>query len=274
MLPVPTGSGRLRRSRWPRWFVAACLVLLLVFLALGTWQVQRRSWKLALMARVTDRVQSAALPLPAPEQWPGMNATNSEYQAVLFQGHWLSDKTVLTQAVTRFGTGYWVLTPLQRLDGSQVLVNRGFIPMAAREAWSATAAQAFDARAPGEVSVEGLVRMSEPGGGFLRRNDPFHQRWYSRDVAALAQAMGLTHAAPFFVDAGRPSAQVSDADLEASVLPATQEGPRAGMTVIHFPNNHLVYALTWYGLALLLAGALLSVARYAPSQAADTPSEP
>ena len=136
------------------------------------------------------------------------------------------------QAVTERGPGWWLLTPLQLPDGRSVLVNRGFVAPEARERVQ---------RPDGEQGVNGLLRLSEPGGGFLRRNDPAARRWFSRDVQAIAAAQGL-QAAPYFVDA--------DAD------PAAPEAwPIGGLTVVQFANNHLQYALTWYALALMVAGA-------------------
>lgn len=235
----------------------AGIALFLGFAALGTWQVQRRAWKLDLIARVTQRLQAAPVPLPVPAEWPRIDAADYEYLPVRAQGRWLAGHTVLTQATTELGAGFWVLTPLQMADGTQVLVNRGFIPQAQRAQWLPAAGSTPAAE---NVSVEGLLRLSEPGGGFLRRNDPAQQRWHSRDVAAIAQAQGLAHAAPFFIDAGMPGA--SPATL--ATAPAANEGPwpRPGLTVVRFPNSHLAYALTWYGLALLVAGAFVLVARY------------
>src|SRR5262249_18990521 len=85
--------------------------------------------------------------------------------------------------------------------------------------------------------------MTEPKGGFLRHNDPAHDRWYSRDVTAIAAARGLSDVAPFFID--------------ADAVPGENEYPIGGLTVVRFPNNHLIYALTWCGLALMLAGYLV-----------------
>ena len=100
------------------------------------------------------------------------------------------------------------------------------------------------------VTVEGLLRFSEPKGGFMRDNVPAEDRWHSRDVQAIAQAKGLQQAAPFFVDQGLPGAAVA----------ATW--PRPGLTVIQFTNTHAVYALTWYGLALMVVGAAWLVVRH------------
>lgn len=245
----------------PRWLLALLallgVALFLGFSALGVWQVQRRAWKLDLIERVTQRIQAAPVAIPQPALWPQVDAARYEYLAVHLQGQWLTDKTVLTQASTVLGAGYWVLTPLQQTDGTQVLVNRGFVPDNQRSQWLPTGAPT-PVSAP--VTIEGLLRLSEPGGGFLRHNDPAQQRWHSRDVAAIAQAQQLAQAAPFFVDAGRPVLQAS----ASAELPAATQGvwPRPGLTVVQFSNSHLVYALTWFGLALMVAGSALLVARY------------
>lgn len=233
---------------------AVGIALFFGFLALGVWQVQRLSWKLDLIERVQQRLTEAPQPLPPPVQWPEITAAAYEYQPVRLQGQWLANKTVLTQATTALGAGYWVLTPLQTSEGTQVLVNRGFVPQDQRVRWQSGAG------ADESATVVGLLRMSEPGGGFLRRNDPAQQRWHSRDVAAIAQALQLARPAPFFVDAGLPSLKgPASADL-----PPAHSGPwpREGLTVVRFSNSHLVYSLTWFGLALMVVGAAVVVARY------------
>ncbi len=229
-----------RRSRGA--LLALGLAALTVFcglMALGTWQVHRLSWKLDLMARVDARVHAAAVAAPAPPAWPGFDAAAEAYRHVAVSGRFLDERETLVQAVTARGGGFWVLVPFRADAGFTVLVNRGFVPPERRD-------PASHAPARGETTVSGLLRSPEPGGGFLRRNDPADDRWYSRDVAAIAQARGLGPVAPYFIDA------------DASADPA--EYPVGGLTVIAFDNNHLVYALTWYGLAALLAGAGLWVA--------------
>lgn len=231
-------------------FALLGIALFLGFVALGTWQVERRTWKLALIERVNQRVHTTPVTLQSPSDWPAVNAAEHEYLPVTLSGRWLDGKTVLTQAVTDLGAGFWVISALELADGSQVLVNRGFVPTAQRTQWLAATAPAITAGPA--TAVQGLLRMSEPDGGFLRANDPAQQRWYSRDVAAIAHTLQLPHAAPFFIDAGLPAVgNVTDTSW-----------PRAGMTVVRFHNTHLVYALTWYGLALMVAAAFWYVARY------------
>ena len=212
--------------------------------ALGTWQVERRAWKRDLIARVERRVQAAAVAAPGPDEWPRISASRDEYRRVHLAGTFLHDRETLVQAVTGLGGGYWVLTPLRRADGSVVLVNRGFVPPERRDRASRGAAEP-----KGEATISGLLRMTEPSGAFLRRNDPAAGRWYSRDVQAIALSRRLAGVAPYFVDA--------DADAPAGTHddPASAAGPVGGLTVTDFHDNHLAYALTWYALALMVAAA-------------------
>lgn len=229
----------------------AGIALFFAFISLGTWQVQRRAWKLDLIERVDQRVHSQPIAVPAPAQWSTITKDRHEYLPVLLQGQWLEGRSVLTQAVTELGAGFWWLTPLQQADGTVVLVNRGFVPAQQRAAFVERTAQASGLPAGEVVTVTGLLRLTEPKGGFMRDNAPQEDRWHSRDVAAIAQAKGLQQVAPFFVDQGLPG-QVVPSDT----------WPRPGMTVIQFTNTHAVYALTWYGMALMVLVAAGLVVRY------------
>ncbi|WP_431206450.1 SURF1 family protein [Bradyrhizobium betae] len=231
-----TEGARYDTARSPSlWLTVLSLAVFAALIALGVWQVERRAWKLALIDRVEQRVHAPAQPIPSPAAWSMVTAANDEYRHVSLAGRFLHDSETLVQAVTEEGPGYWVLTPLQRADGTQVLVNRGFVPSERRDVSARR-----DGNPDGQVEITGLLRMTEPKGGFLRNNVPQHNRWYSRDIAAIAAARGLHEVAPFFVDADAGS--------------QTASGPIGGLTVIRFPNNHLIYALTWFALAFMLAG--------------------
>ncbi|MFL9842466.1 SURF1 family protein [Sphingomonas sp. ST-64] len=211
---------------------ALLLVCALGFVALGVWQVERRAWKHALIDAVTSR--STAGPVAAP----GPSVEPQPYRRVHVTGRFLHDRETLVRAVSNLGSGYWVVTPLDN-GGFTVLVNRGFVPPERRD--PATRAAANGA---GEARVTGLIRLTEPGGGFLRSNDPASGNWYSRDVAAIAAARGVTDAVPYFID--------------ADAAPNPGGWPRGGLTVLRFSDNHAVYALTWFALALMsLAGIWL-----------------
>ena len=217
-----------KRSRAVRAVLFALGLLLLAgFVALGTWQLERRRWKLELIARVEARVAAPPVDAPGPALWPRVGG--SEYTRVRVAGRFRHDHETRVQAVTVLGAGLWVLTPLVTDRGWTVLVNRGFTPGPASPA-------------AGPATVTGLLRLSEPDGGWPRANDPVADRWYSRDVPAIARARGLSGVAPYFIDA--------DAGADPGAW------PRGGLTEVRFRNHHLVYALTWFALAALVAGAL------------------
>ncbi|MFZ6777453.1 SURF1 family protein [Undibacterium sp. Ji83W] len=228
-------------------------------ISLGTWQIIRLQWKLDLITRVEQRVHAAPVPLPEFSLWPNITASADEYRHVQLSGVFLHEKTVLVLASTELGGGFWVMTPLVTADHATVLVNRGFIPekMAATYRKSSTKEQA-NSSDTNTILLSGLLRMTEPGGGFLRENDPAGNRWYSRDVNAIATATGLTRPAPFFIDA---DANPANDKLSAQQNEASANHPVAGLTVIHFHNNHLIYAVVWFLLAAMTAAAWAYVVR-------------
>ncbi|USQ94559.1 SURF1 family protein [Caulobacter sp. RL271] len=235
---MTTARGRRARSIV---LIGLCAAFTVVFVLLGAWQVQRRAWKLDLIVRVEQRLHAAPTPTPGPDAWPAISRDDA-YRRVRLTGVFDHDAETLVQAVTDKGPGFWVLTPLKTDRGFTVLVNRGFVPT---ERKAAATRSAGDVAGP--VTVVGLLRVTEPHGGFLRQNQPGQGRWYSRDVQAIAAAHHLSTVAPYFVDA------------DASPNPGGW--PLGGLTVVRFPNSHLIYALTWFGLALLTSGAGLYVAR-------------
>ncbi len=114
---------------------------------------------------------------------------------------------------------------------------------------------------PRPTSITGLLRLTEPKGGFLRTNDPAQNQWYSRDVTAISHAQGLTGTAPYFIDAeSEPSAPARPRPFQAAT--ASRRPAVAGLTVISFHNSHLVYAITWFALALMVAALGIRMARH------------
>jgi len=213
--------------------VLLAVVLFVGFSSLGTWQLQRRIWKLDLIAQVEAQLAKPPLAVAGRSQW-GRIGPEAAYLPVMLQGDYLHASETLVQAMTALGSGFWVITPLQMADGTVVLVNRGFVDPAHRTPASRAAGQPV-----GPVTVSGLLRLSEPGGRFLRPNEPLEDRWFSRDVAAIAEARNLPAGklVPYFID--------------ADTAPLPGGWPVAGLTVVKFRNTHLVYAGTWYALALL-----------------------
>ena len=213
-----------------------------VFFSLGTWQVYRLDYKLDLIERVQTRVHASAVVAPAQAEWISIARDTHEYLNVKVQGELLPQYTTRVQATTALGAGHWLMTPLRTQAGEWVWINRGYIPTDEADPMTPQNTR-------GLFQVQGLLRISEAGGAYLRKNDPAADRWYSRDVAALSARHKLEDTAPYFIDAGKPR------NLGEEIIGFTPKTyPVDGLTVIKFHNSHLVYAFTWYALALMVAG--------------------
>jgi surfeit locus 1 family protein len=233
-----TETGAIRPLLWPA-LVTMLGVALLV--ALGLWQLQRLAWKEALIAAVADRVGRPPSDPPPEADWPRLDRDALEYRRIRLVGSFRHQDevrvfTTLSEPKGPVGgVGYWVMTPLVLESGAVIVVNRGFVPSDKADPATRPAGQV-----DGLVTIEGLLRWSEERNLFTPADDPAKGTWYTRDPPAIARAKGLPRVAPFFVDA------------EASGPGGLPEG---GETRLAFPNNHLQYAFTWFG----LAGALLVV---------------
>ena len=240
----PERRGNLKFIVW----MLLAAVLFAGFIVLGTWQVRRYHLKLGISHAMQTRVHAAPVPAPGPAEWA--RANQLQYLHVELRGRYLSGAQTLVRGASRDGYGFWVMTPLRTDRGFIVLVNRGYVP----DDFSRTVAPSGLKPPTGTVALTGLLRASEPGGGFLRRNQPQENLWYSRDVDAIATAHRLPadKVAPYFVDA----------DANA----ASARWPVAGLTKVHVYNHSLGYAITWYLLALgtaLCAGIVVRHERQA-----------
>ncbi|MEP9378217.1 SURF1 family protein [Aquabacter sp. CN5-332] len=218
---------------------------LIVLVGLGTWQMERLSWKTALVAQVEARTAERPMPAPSPSLWPALNREDDEYQPVTATGRFDHGRetliyTVLSDPKGPFkGPGFWVVTPLMLPSGAAILVNRGFVPEDRRDP-----ATRKDGQVAGDVTVTGLLRLAEDASWFVPANDPTRNAWYRRDPEEIGRARGLKEVAPFVID--------------ANGAPNPGGLPQAGETRLSFPNRHLEYALTWYGLAATLIGVYIA----------------
>jgi surfeit locus 1 family protein len=224
------------------WLVALLgLVAFLVLLGLGTWQVQRLYWKQDLLATIEARTKAAPLPLAEIEALYERTG-DVEYMPVTVTGAFRHDGERHFLATWKGQAGFFVYTPLDLADGRVVFVNRGFVPYDMKDPTKRPEGQVG-----GKVSVTGLARnpLAEKPSSLVPDNDPGKNVFYWKDRDAMAASAGLSANAaivPFFIDA--------DATPNPGGLPA------GGVTLIDLPNNHLQYAVTWYGLAAALLGVL------------------
>jgi surfeit locus 1 family protein len=216
----------------------AALVALAILLGLGTWQLERKGEKEALIARIVARSKAEPQPLPAPSAW---DPARDEFRHVRVSGTYLNDKETLVHGLAAGETpgralqGYYVITPLARQDGGIVLVNRGFTPTELKRPEDRSSGLV-----EGPTTVTGILRASEARAMFVPAPDPARGEWFNRDIAGISSARGLTEVAPFLV--------------EADANPGSQAWPRGGQLRVDLPNNHMQYAFTWFGIAACLVG--------------------
>jgi len=211
------------------WPTLMTLPAVLGALVLGSWQVQRLTWKNALIAeRQAQRDAPPLAKLPAP-----FDRAHDEFRKVRVTGRFLHDKEIYLAARSfRGNPGYHVITPLALAGGGTVLVNRGWIPLERK---------APDTRKPGQaegtVAVEGYLRVPPGQGWFVPDNEPAKNFWFYVDIPAMARHAGLADVKPYVLEAG----------------PAENLGgyPVGGITQFDLPNDHLQYAITWYAMAII-----------------------
>ncbi len=215
--------------------VCAALALA-VLVSLGSWQLQRLEWKRELIARVDE-----AMGKPPVEFSPDAIRDEDEYRPVYADGVFVRDQTVRVFGTLDGAPGAYVFDPFVTSNAALIYVNRGFVPQA-----DLTAASA--APVSGPVRVEGLARRRDrpapPASWFRRPGPDASGYWYVRDPVAMAAAAGMKDGAvsPFYID------QYAVENAGA---------PRGGTTRLDFRNKHLEYALTWFGLAGVLAAMWL-----------------
>jgi surfeit locus 1 family protein len=215
-------TARLRLLLWPGMMAAAMLAVLL---GLGTWQVQRLHWKRALLAQIAHAEAAPAAPMPRdPEPFTKVQVTG-RLRGDLSASYGAEVRD--TAAGPQLGTA--LIVPLELEDGDDVLVERGWIPEQRARAI---------ALPNGDVTVEGYVRPGDTPGLFSARDNPATRQFYTLDPAAMGAALGLPRVAPFILVAMGPTPPERYPD-PAKHLPQP-------------PNNHLSYAITWYGLAVAL----------------------
>jgi surfeit locus 1 family protein len=225
--------AKLRTLLWPG---VMAVTMLVVLLALGTWQIERLHWKQDLLAQIVRAEAAPAVPLP-PEPEP--------YSKVRVTGRLRDDLSASygadvrdTPSGTRLGTQ--LIVPLEREAGEPIMVDRGWVPDTRPHPM---------AMPGGEVTVEGYVRPGDKPGLFSAADNPATRQFYTLNPGVIGAALGLQHVAPFVLVAMGP------APPERYPDPA-RHLPRP-------PNNHLSYAITWYGLAVALVVIFVLWARKA-----------
>jgi surfeit locus 1 family protein len=228
---------RLRPQFWP---TLISLPIFIFTLGLGVWQMERREWKLNLLERIAQN--QAAPPMPLDELLKG-EPLRREYGRVTLSGTFLHDKEFDLGARSRKNeVGIQIVTPVRTDDGKIVLFDRGFVPSTRKD--PATRAEG---QVAGKVELTGIVRRSQVQRQFAPDNVPDKNMWFHVDVPLMRKMAG-----------GAPDPVLDTFFLEADAKPNPGGLPLGGQTWLDIPNDHLQYALTWFGIALAMAGVYLA----------------
>jgi surfeit locus 1 family protein len=165
------------------------LLAFIVLIGLGTWQVERKTWKEALIATLTERLAALPEALPAPATWQNLDPSSDEYRRVKFTALFdHATEALIYGAASAFrpdvsGPGYWIFTPARLTDGSLVMVNRGFVPEDRKDPNSRAGGQVS-----GPVEIIGALRWPDTRHWFTPADDAAHNLWFNRDPHAIAAA--------------------------------------------------------------------------------------
>ena len=214
--------------------------LLVILCGLGTWQIQRLHWKEGLLAKI--HVGLTAPPAPLRDVLPALDPTHiddADYRRVKVHGLFENGEEILFFTTGDEGTPvYHILTPFLMDDGHTLLIDRGAVPI------DLPPSQWRKGDLNGARDVVGIIREPAAPNWFTPPIDTAKRIVHTRDPDTLAKAFGLKNIFPMF--------------LEADATPNPGGWPQGGVTVVDLPNNHLQYAITWFGLALGLLGVYLA----------------
>jgi surfeit locus 1 family protein len=216
------------------------LVMVALLTGLGVWQLQRRTEKHALIAALTERLAAAPQSLPPSSQWNALTPASDEFRRVHFTATYrqLPDAMVYSSGSTVrediSGPGTWAFMPAALPGGEIVVINTGFAQntMQDRAQQDRTVTRLITAE---PAMLTGYIRFPEKAGVLTPPENLAKRLWFARDHLAMARALGWGEVAPFYIDLEEP--------VPASGI------PKPGPLEVHLKDDHLQYAITWFGLA-------------------------
>ena len=217
---------------------------LVILIGLGVWQLDRKVWKENLITTLNTRLGRVPEDLPPRASWAQLREDKEEFRRVVFPAEFLDGEEALVYTAGSplrpdvKGPGYWVFAPARLAGGSIILVNRGFVPADRKDPGTRT-----EGAPHGTVDIVGVLRWPETRNSFTPADDPKNNVWFLRDSNSIAKFKTWLTAAPFYID------------QEGPVPPGAL--PKPGKLEVRLPDNHLQYAITWFGLALALAGVFI-----------------
>ncbi|RPD82405.1 mitochondrial protein required for respiration [Lentinus tigrinus ALCF2SS1-7] len=242
MLSTEGTSPSAYRAKREPWITPTMVLVGLIPIftfGLGTWQVQRLKWKVALIDELEEKLRREAMPLP-----PHVNTAaipEFAFRKVALRGRWdASHLMLLGPRVWDGNNGYHVVVPLVRSDGSTVLVDRGFVAKDLAQNVKQRLADGGD-----EVEVLGMLRTAQVRNNFTPENHPDKGEWYWADIDAMAAHAGGEEAGvqPVFVE------EIFEGHAGEASSRLARGVPIGRSPSVDVRNSHLSYIVTWYSLS-------------------------
>lgn len=207
-----------------------------ILLALGNWQLERREWKLDLIEKIETRLSQEAAPL-SEVLLESNRPEDLNYWPVQAKGRFVPEIAIHKYTLhSEKGPGIRLLIPFDVSGIGTILVDRGFLPMMLKDEKGARALEQ-----PEDMKLSGIIRTPSAPGSFTPANDVAGNLWYYIDIDQIRAEFGLTELQPLIVE-------MAAEEMGAGTY------PMPGFTGLSIRNQHLGYAITWFGLALGLLG--------------------
>lgn len=215
--------------------IPATLILgalgLAVLLGLGIWQVQRLGWKTDILARIEAQIAADPVDLPARPA-----PATDEYLPVRVTGQLLPPEIRVLASAKVIGPGYRIITAFRTEDGRSILIDRGFV---------SDKVPGDPPRPEGPVTFTGNLHWPDEVDSYTPDPDPVANLWFARDVPRMAAILGTEPVLVIARDSSQPVPPLSPMPVDTAAI----------------PNHHLQYAITWFALAAIWAGMILTMVR-------------
>ncbi len=193
---------------------------LAILVSLGNWQVDRLAEKQAFLAAIDARIDDAPVALPASP-----DPETDRFLAVTSSGTLTTDELHVLVSVKKVGPGYRIIAAFETSEGRRILVDRGFVATAQKDA----------PRYSGPLTVTGNLHWPDEIDSYTPANDHAGNIWFSRDVPTMAAALKTESILLIVRDTSEKDTAVTPLPVDSSI----------------YPNDHLEYVVTWYGLAIV-----------------------
>ncbi|MBD1135702.1 SURF1 family protein [Pelagibacterales bacterium SAG-MED47] len=197
-------------------FSVFTIFFILVFVALGSWQIVRLNWKNNLILEIENSLKNPPVEL--------INSNLENYLKIKTSGSIDLEKQIYLYNLNDTGTpGFEVINPIL-INDTNYLINRGWIPF---EKKNSQEINVFD-----ENDIIGTLKLQGRKNIFKPDNDLEENYWFSLNREDILKFTG------------------KEFSKYIIYLNGNYQVPKPKKITANISNNHQKYALTWFSLAI------------------------